>query len=138
MRWFWNIGGPNYEPVRLSYSATSASGGPTELVLLDRCNRVIGRLRFRACQTCRTGRILDIWICDTWQRQGMGQELVCSLLAHRPGYRWSTTLQSSAGRGFFLAMTRETTVPLPQGGPLCSHLMGWFRRTWRRLLDACC
>lgn len=137
MTWSWNVGGPD-ESLRLSYGATSASGGPTELVLLDPCNRVIGRLRFRACQTCRTGRILDIWICDTWQRQGMGQELVCSLVAHRPGYRWSTTLQSGAGRAFFLAMTRETAVALPQGGPMCSHLMGWFRRTWRRLLDTCC
>lgn len=137
MTWSWNVGGPDGS-VRLSYGATSASGSPTELVLLDPCNRVIGRLRFRACRTCRTGRILDIWICDTWQRQGMGQELVCSLVAHRPGYRWSTTLQSRPGRAFFLAMTRETAVALPQGGPLCPHLMGWFRRTWRRLLDTRC
>lgn len=134
---FWNIGGP-HESVQLSYGPTAAPSGPTELVLLDPRNRVIGQLRFTACPACRTGRILDIWICDTWQRQGMGQELVCFLLAIHPGYRWSTTLQSGPGRAFFLAMTRETTVALPQGGPLCSHLMGWFRRTWRRLLHICC
>ncbi|MGW3423667.1 GNAT family N-acetyltransferase [Streptomyces phaeochromogenes] len=110
---------------------TTTSSAPTasiEIVSLNRGNRVIGQLRFRVCKTCRAGRILDIWICDTWQGQGLGRELIHSLLARRPGYRWSTTLQSRAGRGFFTAMARKTTVALPRGGPLCSHLTGWFRR----------
>ncbi|WP_062700444.1 GNAT family N-acetyltransferase [Streptomyces regalis] len=108
---------------------------PTEIVLFDHDDHLIGRLRFRVCPTCRTGRILEIWVYDAWQRQGLGRELVHSLLARRPGYRWSTTLQTRAGRVFFLAMAQETTVALPHGRPLCRHLMGSIRRTWRGLLD---
>ncbi|WP_307036100.1 GNAT family N-acetyltransferase [Streptomyces canus] len=115
--------------------AAPSARTPTGIVLLDPDNHLIGRLRFRACPACRTGRILDIWVCDAWQRQGLGRELVHSLLARRPGYRWSTTLQTRDGRAFFLAMTQETTVALPRDGPLCCHLMGSIRRTWRGLLD---
>lgn len=72
---------------------------------------------------------------DTWQRQGPGRELIHSLLDHHPGYRWTTTLQTRGGRPFFTATAQETAVPLRHSGPLCCHLMGWFRRTWQRLLD---
>ena len=137
MTGFWNDRSPAGQSVRLSYIAAVTPSSPTELVLLGSCGRVIGRLRFRTCRTCRTGRILDIWICDAWQRQGMGRELVCSLLAQRRGYRWNTTLQSHPGRAFFTALMRETTVSLHHGSPLCPHLMGWFRRAWRRLLHTC-
>jgi hypothetical protein len=61
---------------------------------------------------------------------------VCALFAQCRGYRWSTTLQSRPGRAFFTAMTRETAVGLPHSSPLCPHLMGWFRRTWRHLMPA--
>jgi N-acetylglutamate synthase-like GNAT family acetyltransferase len=54
------------------------AGALAEIVVRDRCDSVIGRLRFRACQKCRTGRILNIWIRDTWQRQGLGRELLQS------------------------------------------------------------
>ncbi|MGW3413124.1 GNAT family N-acetyltransferase [Streptomyces sp. NPDC000888] len=108
---------------------------PTEIVLVDRDDHLIGRLRFRACQTCRAGRILDIWVCDSWRHQGLGRELVRSLLTHRPGYRWTTTLQTRDGRAFFLAMAQESTVILPHGSPLCCHLMGSIRRTRQGLLD---
>ncbi|WP_338894628.1 GNAT family N-acetyltransferase [Streptomyces sp. TG1A-60] len=136
MTGFWNTGAPDGQSPRLSFVAPTAPSGPTELVLLDPCGEVIGRLRFRACVTCRTGRILDLWVGDAWQRQGLGRDLVRFLFAHRPGHRWSTTLQSRPGRAFFTAMTRETTVSLLPGGPLCPHLMGWFRRTLRRLPHA--
>lgn len=108
---------------------------PTEIVLLDRDDHLIGRLCFRACQTCRTGRILDIWVCESWRHQGLGRELVHSLLAHRPNYWWNTTLQTLDGRAFLLAMAQESSVALPHGGPLCCHLMGSIRRTWQGLLD---
>ena len=110
------------------------SDTPTEFVLLDQGGRLVGRLRFRVCHECRTGRILDVWVHDSRQRQGLGRELVHSLLAQCPGYRWSTTLQTRDGRAFFTAMTQETGVALPHHGPLCRHLMGSFRRTWQRLL----
>ncbi|MFG2456567.1 GNAT family N-acetyltransferase [Streptomyces sp. NPDC048523] len=115
--------------------AASSAITPTEIVLRDRNDRLIGQLRFHACPACRTGRILDIWVCDAWQHQGLGRELVHCLLAHRPGYRWSTTLQTQAGRAFFLAMAQETTVAWPHAEPLCCHLTGSFRRIWRALLD---
>ncbi|MBD9701143.1 GNAT family N-acetyltransferase [Streptomyces caniscabiei] len=136
MTGFWNVDAPEGQPVRLTYASTAAPGGTAEFILHGPCGRVIGRLRFRACRACRTGRILDLWVCEMWQRQGLGRGLVCSLFAHRRGYRWTTTLQSRPGRAFFAAMTRETALSLPHGGPLCPHLMGWFRRTWRRLLHA--
>lgn len=136
MTGFWNVDAPDGQPVRLTYVSAAAPGGTAEFILRGPCGRVIGRLRFRACRACRTGRILDLWVCDTWQRQGLGRGLVCSLFAHCRGYRWNTTLQSRPGRAFFAAMTRETTLSLSHGGPLCPHLMGWFRRTWRRLLHA--
>ncbi|MGW0758393.1 GNAT family N-acetyltransferase [Streptomyces sp. NPDC002814] len=128
------------EVIRVGPSARSnepdaAARAATEIVLLNNDGRVIGRLRFRACTRCRTGRILDIWVCDTWQRQGLGRELVDSLLALRPGSRWSTTLQSRDGRAFFLAMTQETSVALAHDNPLCCHLMGSLRRWWQRVLN---
>lgn len=135
MVWVWTGSAQNHQPERVNRTTSSASAASIEFVSLNQGNRVIGQLRFRACKTCRAGRILDIWICDIWQGQGLGRELVHSLLARRPGYRWSTTLQSRAGRGFFTAMARETTVALPRGGPLCSHLTGWFRRTRQRWLE---
>ncbi len=114
---------------------TASPGTATEIVLLDPEEHVIGRLRFRACPTCRTGRILDVWVCDARQRQGLGRDLVHSVLARCPGFQWSTTAQTRDGRGFFETMARESAVPLPHGGPLCCHLMGGFRRTWHGLLD---
>ncbi|MFJ4791078.1 GNAT family N-acetyltransferase [Streptomyces sp. NPDC088794] len=114
--------------------AAASARTPVEIVLLDPDDHLVGRLRFRACPACRTGRILDIWVCDAWQHQGLGRELVHSLLAYHPGYRWNTTLQTRDGRAFFLAMVQETTIALPHGGPLCCHLTGSFRRTWRTLL----
>ncbi|WP_191971332.1 GNAT family N-acetyltransferase [Streptomyces luteolifulvus] len=122
-------------PTSRANEPAAAARAPTEVVLLNDDGRVIGRLRFRACPTCRTGRILDIWVCDDWQRQGLGRELVHSLLAPRPGYRWSTTLQSRDGRALFLAMTHETSVALDHDGPLCCHLMGSLRRWWQRVLN---
>ncbi|MGW0747630.1 GNAT family N-acetyltransferase [Streptomyces sp. NPDC002817] len=111
-----------------------SSDTPTEFVLLDQGGRLVGRLRFRVCQKCRTGRILDVWIQDSRQRQGLGRELIHSLLAQCPGYRWSTTLQTRDGRAFFSVMAQETTVALPHSGPLCRHLMGWLQRTRQHLL----
>lgn len=124
----------HHQHLRPDCLAVPAMGTPTEIVLLDQGDRLVGRLRFRVCQGCRTGRILDIWIRDDWQRQGLGREFVQSILAQHPGYRWSTTLQTRDGRVFFTAMTRETTVAWPHSGPLCGHLMGWFGRTRQRLL----
>ncbi|WP_159038119.1 GNAT family N-acetyltransferase [Streptomyces sp. WM6386] len=56
--------------------ATRPARAATEIVLLDHDDHLIGRLRFRACPACRTGRILDIWVCDAWQHQGLGRELL--------------------------------------------------------------
>ncbi|MEU1573431.1 GNAT family N-acetyltransferase [Streptomyces collinus] len=137
MTGFSNDSSPDGRPLRLSRVATVAPNGPVEFVLTGSCGRVIGRLRFRTCQKCRTGRILDLWICEAWQRQGLGRELVCLLMAHCRGYRWNTTLQSHPGRAFFTAMTQETSVSLRHGSPLCPHLMGRLRRTWRRLFRVC-
>ncbi|MGW0844610.1 GNAT family N-acetyltransferase [Streptomyces sp. NPDC002787] len=137
MTGFSDDGSPDGRPLRLSRVAAIAASGPVELVLTGPCGRVIGRLRFRTCRTCRTGRILNLWICDAWQRQGLGRELVCFVLDQCRDYRWNTTVQSRPGRAFFAAMTRETAVSLRHGSPLCPHLMGRFRRTWRRLLHAC-
>ncbi len=115
---------------------TVAPSSPAELVLTGPCGSVIGRLRFRVCRTCRAGRIMSLWICDTWQRQGLGRELVYFLLAQHRGYRWNTTPQSRLGRAFFAAVAQESAVSLRRGSPLCPHLMGWCRWTWRRLLHS--
>ncbi|MHB9858515.1 GNAT family N-acetyltransferase [Streptomyces sp. YIM S03343] len=108
-----------------------------EMVLLDPQSTVIGRLRFRTCNSCRTGLILDIWIHETFQRQGLARELVHDLLAHRHGFRWTTTRQTTLGQHFFRAMTQETSVSFSHGGPLCVHVAGPFARMWRRLISRC-
>ncbi|MFF4021169.1 GNAT family N-acetyltransferase [Streptomyces sp. NPDC001843] len=105
----------------------------TEMVFLDSQHTVVGRLRFRMCGACHTGLILDVWISDDWQRQGLGRELVQTLVAHHSGVRWSTTRQTPQGRPFFSAMAEETSVPFPQRGALCVHLAGRLTRAWRRL-----
>ncbi|MER5215433.1 N-acetyltransferase [Streptomyces sp. NPDC002838] len=97
-----------------------------EIVLHDHREHVVGRVRFRVCTACRTGRIHDVWIND--ERQGLGREALHSLLALHPGHQWSTTLQSRQGRAFFTAMARETSTDFPADGPLCSHLRGRFRQ----------
>ncbi|MHC3468940.1 GNAT family N-acetyltransferase [Streptomyces sp. 7R007] len=109
-------------------------GTTTEIVLRDLRGTVVGHLRFRACEACRTGRIMDVWIRDSRQRQGLGRGLVHTLLGRYPGHRWSTTLQTGAGRSFFSALTDETSVPFPQGGPLCEHLAGRLTRAWHRAM----
>jgi GNAT superfamily N-acetyltransferase len=126
---------PVFLSVRLKGLAAPAATAATEIVLFDRDDRLIGRLRFRACPSCRTGRILDIWVGDGRRHQGLGRRLIRTLLARHPGYRWSTTLQTPEGRGFFQQITEETGVALPHGGPLCRHLMGALRRAWRSLLE---
>lgn len=93
-----------------------------EIVLLGQGDTVLGRLRFRACRTCRTGRVLDIWVHDAWQRRGLGHELIHTLLAHHPDHGWTTTLQTRQGRAFFAAMAQETATPFPHRAPLCDHL----------------
>ncbi|MEV0176309.1 GNAT family N-acetyltransferase [Streptomyces sp. NPDC050803] len=120
-------------PVRLNGTAEAASGMPTEIVLLDGADRVIGRLSFRACRECRTGRILDIWIDESWQREGLGRELLRGLFARRPGHAWTTTSQTRQGQAFFTAMSLETGLTLAPGGPLCPHLVGRFRRMLARV-----
>lgn len=125
----------DHESLRLDGIMSPDQHTATEIVLLDAQNAVIGRVRFRVCNECRTGRILDVWVLDTWQRQGLGRELVHSLLAYRPGLRWSTTRQTPQGQPFFSAMTKETAVPFPPGGALCVHLAGRFTRAWRRLIS---
>ncbi|WP_282700617.1 GNAT family N-acetyltransferase [Streptomyces sp. CC219B] len=120
-------------PGRLNGTAESVSGMPTEIVLFDGADRVIGRLTFRVCRECRTGRILDIWIDETWQREGLGRELVRGLLARHPGHAWTTTSQTRQGQAFFTAMSRETGLSLAPGGPLCPHLVGRLRRLLTRV-----
>ncbi|WP_406132152.1 GNAT family N-acetyltransferase [Streptomyces sp. NBC_00989] len=101
---------------------------------MDGEQKVVGRLRFRVCSPCRTGQILDIWVSEARQRQGLGREALCCLLTRCPNYRWTTTTQSRPGRAFLLAMTQETTTDLPPGGPLCSHLRGWPSRLWHHMM----
>ncbi|MBC9724395.1 GNAT family N-acetyltransferase [Streptomyces sp. TRM68367] len=107
---------------------------PAEIVLLDSRDEVVGRLRYRVCADCRTGRILDVWISDPWQREGLGREALHTLLSIHPGRRWSTTLQSAPGRAFFTAMAEETDTDFPAAGPLCPHLRGWARRLAHRAI----
>ncbi|MER6629704.1 N-acetyltransferase [Streptomyces sp. NPDC000987] len=101
-------------------------------MLRDRCGAELGRLRFRACGACRAGRILDVRVVDDRRREGLGRELLLALLERCPDHRWTTTLQTEAGRRFFAAMTEETSVPFPRGGPLCAHLASRLTRAWRR------
>ena len=103
-----------------------------EIVLTDDRGTVVGKLRFQSCPECRTGRIRDVWIMDTWQRQGLGRGCIEDLLTRFPDLRWTTTLQTRAGQAFFTAMTEETSVPFPAGGPLCVHLTGTMTYLWRR------
>ncbi|GGL62036.1 hypothetical protein GCM10010129_02010 [Streptomyces fumigatiscleroticus] len=110
-----------------------APGTPVEIVLHGPGDRLVGRLRFSVCGPCRTGRILDIWVSEPWQHRGLGRELVLTLFARHPGHHWSTTSQTGAGRAFFTAMTEETAVSLPHGGPLCPHLRRRLRRLGRCL-----
>ncbi|MEU1131783.1 hypothetical protein ABZ383_18255 [Streptomyces sp. NPDC005900] len=102
------------------------------ITLSEASGATIGQLRFRVCHRCRTGRVQNIWITEAHQREGRGREALHTLLAALPGYRWNTTMQSRAGRGFFRAMGGETGVPFPSGGPLCPHLEGRLRRWARR------
>ncbi|MEV6960313.1 GNAT family N-acetyltransferase [Streptomyces sp. NPDC051207] len=124
-----------YLPVRLKGLVAPAATAATEIVLFDRDDRLVGRLRFRVCPSCRTGRILDIWVGDGRRRQGLGHRLARTLLARHPGHRWSTTPQTREGRAFFRGVTEETGVPLPHDGPLCPHLMGVLRRGWRSVRE---
>ena len=106
----------------------------TEVVLLDSRHTVIGRLRFRLCGACHKGLILDVWVVDEWRGQGLGRELVHTLVVRHSGVQWSTTRQTRQGRPFFSAMAQETEIPFPQSKALCVHLEGRFTRAWRRLV----
>lgn len=135
MTWWWGTDALDQQTRHRDGAGFADPYVPAEMVLSDRRNAVIGRLRFRICLECRTGRILDVWILDAWQRQGLGAELVRCLLTCRPGLQWSTTLQTRQGRAFFAAMAEETSVCFPHGKPLCVHLTGRIARGWRRTVD---
>ncbi|MFK0172018.1 GNAT family N-acetyltransferase [Streptomyces sp. NPDC090306] len=139
MAWSWDDGSRRHrlawtnEPRGAGGKAGCAgpparTGAVGELRLFDVRGSVVGLLRYRVCADCRTGRILDVWIRDGWQGEGRGRELLQSVLGRHPGLRWSTTQQSAAGRGFFAAMSGESSVDFPSCGPLCPHLRGWLRR----------
>ncbi|MQY39832.1 hypothetical protein SRB17_78600 [Streptomyces sp. RB17] len=112
----------------LDHAVSRRPDRPLEIVLFGPGRQTVARLRFLVCADCRTGRIVDIWVSEDWQRQGLGREILHSLLALHPDHRWSTTTQSRPGRSFFAAMTRETQTGFPASGPLCPHLRGWFGR----------
>lgn len=133
MTWSWGVGPRGFWALRLSRDRPQERNAPMEIVLHDRREHVVGRLRFRVCPACRTGRIHEVWINEEWQQQGLGREALHSLLDLHPGHRWSTTLQSRQGRAFFMAMARETSTDFPAGGPLCSHLRGRLGQLVHRL-----
>ncbi|MFE3850540.1 GNAT family N-acetyltransferase [Streptomyces griseorubiginosus] len=103
-------------------------------IVLSEGDTVVGRLRFRLCPVCHTGRIQDIWVNDDWQRRGLGREAMHTLLTASPGYRWTTTRQTWQGNAFFAAIAQETQTPLSAQGPLCLHLRGWWSRLAHRLV----
>ncbi|MEU9396402.1 GNAT family N-acetyltransferase [Streptomyces sp. NPDC048324] len=103
-----------------------------ELFLADRNGIMIGRLRFSVCRDCGTGRVIDVWVPDEWQRQGLGRELVHAVFLRFPGLQWNTTAQPLPGRLFFKTMSEETSAPLQPGHPLCPHVAERFTRAWRR------
>ncbi|MGQ4383459.1 GNAT family N-acetyltransferase [Streptomyces sp. SAS_270] len=90
-------------------------------------------MRFRECPRCRTGRVLDVWVDEGWQHQGLGHALIDTLLERHPGHRWSTTRKTRRGRVFFAVMAGATAVAFPQRGPLCVHLAGRLAHAWRRV-----
>jgi hypothetical protein len=61
----WNDRSPDGLSPPLSYIAAAAPSTPTEFVLLGPCGRVIGRLRFRTCPTCRTPESLSLVVWPT-------------------------------------------------------------------------
>jgi GNAT superfamily N-acetyltransferase len=92
----------------------------------------VGEIRFQVCRCCGTGRVRSLWVDEMWRGEGIGLGLLRAAVAALPGFRWTTTLQSRAGRGFFAASGPRLGVPLPAGGPLCRHLTGRMERLWRR------
>ncbi|QOV33978.1 N-acetyltransferase [Streptomyces ferrugineus] len=130
---FWSVGTQGTWALRLRHVHPVRPGGPAEIVLLEPGRREVGRLRYRVCTACRTGRVLDIGIDESWQGQGLGREALHILLTLHPHHRWTTTTQSRQGRYFFRAMAREVSTGFPSGPPLCSHLRGPLRRHTHRL-----
>lgn len=124
------------EAVRLTALAPPAPHAPSTIALHLERGPLIGQVDFRLCHACRTGRIQQIWITETWQRQGLGRQALHTALAQAPGYRWNTTTQSRQGRAFFRAMSEETGVELCSRTPPCAHLMGRYRRLWRLVRGA--
>ncbi|MZD06646.1 hypothetical protein GTW43_16295 [Streptomyces sp. SID5785] len=92
----------------------------------------VGEIRFQVCAGCRVGRVRSLWVDEMWRREGVGSDLLGAAVGARPGFRWTTTLQSRAGRRFFAASGGRVGVSLPSGGPLCRHLTGRLERWWRR------
>ncbi|RVU28744.1 hypothetical protein EOT10_02430 [Streptomyces antnestii] len=119
--------------MRLTSVPPRAPGGAGEVLLHDERGALVGQVRFRLCARCRTGRLLGIWILESRRQEGLGRRALRVTLAHGPGYRWNTTLQSRPGRGFFRAVAAHGAVPLSHGRPLCPHLLGGLGRVLRRL-----
>ncbi|MFJ8949581.1 GNAT family N-acetyltransferase [Streptomyces sp. NPDC102381] len=94
--------------------------------------RQIAEVRFRLCEDCAVGRIQGIWVDESWRREGIGHELLRGAIAVGDGFRWTTTLQSSMGRRFFVATGATEGVELLHGRPLCAHMMGRWGRAWAR------
>ncbi|NBE53272.1 GNAT family N-acetyltransferase [Streptomyces boluensis] len=98
------------------------AAGPRVLVFLDADDRTVGQLDHQVCGVCSAAFVRNIAVASHWQGRGVGREALTLLLDLAPGHRWSTSRQSTEGRGFFAALAEETGVDFVERGGRCPHM----------------
>ncbi|MER5383254.1 N-acetyltransferase [Streptomyces sp. NPDC002688] len=79
--------------------------------------RVIGRVTYRACDTCAEGVITDVVLDEPFRDCGLGTRALSHLRSQYPDVTWRTTLDTRLTR----ALLRRMRVPKATAGGNCPH-----------------
>lgn len=123
-RWRWILLRTQDEPLRFVLQMPEQPAGFRRLRAYDRTGLHIGTLGWQVCDMHQRGFIAKISVVGEWQGQGVGRQMIVRALQDGPGYAWTTSGQSAAGRGFFAAVSTRTGATLAVSHDRCAHMKG--------------
>ncbi|WP_326841112.1 GNAT family N-acetyltransferase [Streptomyces sp. NBC_01558] len=116
--------GPARPPqVHFEHIAAPTPAGLGSIVVRDSEGRAVGQFDYQICHPCRQGHVEGIAVAAPWQGRGVARRTLHTALGPCAGYAWSTSRQSTDGRGFFTAMEEETGQIFPGCAPPCPHML---------------
>ncbi|GGX81254.1 GNAT family N-acetyltransferase [Streptomyces fructofermentans] len=105
-----------YRGIELQWSS-SPRGAGEECLLLVHIRKVVGRVTYRACDTCAEGVITDVVLDEPFRDSGLGTRALSHLRSRYPDVAWRTTLDNRLTR----ALLRRMCIPRAPAGAKCFH-----------------